>query len=92
MNDFSCSESDKMNYKILADRARYFKQTEKGGMRRCKAMEGLIEEEKLDRSMEIAVEMIKDDSLSLEKIAHFAKPPIENVRNLSKNLPTVSIK
>ncbi|MCR4954298.1 MAG: Rpn family recombination-promoting nuclease/putative transposase [Treponema sp.] len=86
MHDFSCSNPDDMKYKVLADRARYFKQNEDGEKRMCKAMEDLIEEEKNDRSIEIAEEMLKDDSLSLKKIAQFSKLPLEKVEELAKKL------
>ena len=35
MHDFSCTDPDDMNYEILAKKARYFKQDEKGVARLC---------------------------------------------------------
>ena len=37
---FFCTEPDEMRYKVLADRARLFKKTEKG----VRAMSGVLEE------------------------------------------------
>lgn len=44
MHDFFCTDPDDMNYKILSDRVRYFKESEKGVKTMCKIMEELREE------------------------------------------------
>lgn len=41
MHDFSCSDPNDMNYKELADRSRYFKETQEGVETMCKAMEDM---------------------------------------------------
>ena len=41
---FFCTEPDEMRYKVLADRARLFKKTEKG----VRAMSGVLEEKRED--------------------------------------------
>ena len=42
MSDFKCRDASEMNYKILADRVRYFKENEKGVTQVCEAVEKLI--------------------------------------------------
>ena len=44
MHDFSCTDPDDMNYEILAKKARYFKQDEKGVATMCKLMEDMRSE------------------------------------------------
>ena len=44
MHDFSCTNPDDMNYDVLAKRARYFKQDEKGVAAMCKLMEDMRNE------------------------------------------------
>lgn len=44
MHDFFCTNPDDMYYKELADRARYFKEDEKGVATLCKAMEDMRNE------------------------------------------------
>ena len=44
MHDFSCTEPDDMNYEALAEKARYFKQDEKGVAVMCKILEEMCEE------------------------------------------------
>lgn len=55
MHDFSCTNPKDMNYKILADKTRYFKEDEKGVAAMCKIMEDLIDDEK----KEIALRLLK---------------------------------
>ena len=71
MHDFSCTNPDDMNYEALAEKARYFKQNEKGVATMCKIMEDMRNEAALDNAKETAKRMIKDGEMSLEKIARY---------------------
>ena len=86
MHDFSCTNPDDMKYKVLAERARYLKQDQKGVSNMCRAMEELIEEEKLEYGIEIAEEMLKDGNLSFEVIARYSRLPLEKVMELAKQM------
>ena len=44
MHDFNCADPDKMYYKILADKTRYLKNSEKGVTEMCKIMEEMRDE------------------------------------------------
>ena len=44
MHDFSCTDPDDMNYEVLAKKARYFKQDEKGVATMCKILEDMRNE------------------------------------------------
>ena len=44
MHDFFCTDPDDMNYKVLSDRVRYFKENEKGVKTMCRIMQELREE------------------------------------------------
>ena len=80
MHDFSCANPDDMKYKVLAERARYLKEDQKGVTNMCRAMEELVEEEKI----EIAEEMLKDGKMSVEDIAKYFNFSVETVLNLQK--------
>lgn len=67
MHDFSCTNPSDMNYEVLAKRARYFKEDKEGVITMCQAMEDLIKEEKID----IAIKMLQDGDLSVERIADY---------------------
>ena len=71
MHDFSCTNPEDMNYELLAAKARYFKQDEKGVAAMCKIMEDMRNEAALDNARETARRMLKDGELSLEKIARY---------------------
>ncbi len=75
MHDFSCTNPNDMNYEALAEKARYYKQDEKGVAAMCKIMEDMRNEAaqkaELKSARETARRMIKDGELSLEKIARY---------------------
>lgn len=69
MHDFSCTNPDDMNYEILAKKARYFKQDEKGVATMCKIMEDMRNEAALNNARETAERLIKKRKMTLEEIA-----------------------
>ena len=44
MHDFFCTNPDDMNFDVLAKRARYYKEDEKGVMKMCKVLEDMRNE------------------------------------------------
>ena len=86
MHDFSCANPDDMKYRVLAERARYLKQDQKGVSNMCRAMEELIEEENLEVRIEIAEKFIEKGQLPLEDIAECASLPLEKVKELANQL------
>ncbi len=73
MHDFSCTNPDDMNYEVLAKKARYFKQDEKGVAAMCKLMEDMrneaAKEAELRSAKETAERLIKKGKMTLEEIA-----------------------
>lgn len=82
MYDFSCRDPKDMNYKLLADRTRYFKENEKGVATMCKIVEDLISEEK----KEIALKMLRDGKLEKEEIANYFGLTLDEVEVLEKEI------
>ena len=84
-----------MYYDVLAERVRYFKETEEGASSMCKAMEMLTDEAEkrgMERGMErgredgkidIVLEMLRG-KLPLEMIAQMSKFSLERVKELGK--------
>ena len=97
MHDFSCADPEDMNYQVLADRARYFKNDEEGvGIMskiledfRIEAMEeGRMEgriEGKKEGAINAARLMLQDGTLSLEKIAVFAGLTYDEVKAIAES-------
>lgn len=86
MHDFSCTDAKDMNYKILADRVRYFKEDEKGVATMCKAMEEMRNETAHEKAVQIAKRMLKSGKLSYEEIAEFAELTVEEVKALDEKV------
>ena len=93
MNDFYCTDAKDMYYQELSDKVRHYKETTEGRQEMCDIWEevrkeGLVEGEvkgKAEASVEHALAMIKDGSLSFEKIAEFTGLSVEKVRELAGN-------
>lgn len=86
MHDFSCTDAKDMNYKILADRVRYFKEDEKGVATMCRAMEEMRNETAHEKAVQIAKRMLKSGKLSYEEIAEFAELTVEEVKALDEKV------
>ena len=86
MHDFFCTNPDDMYYKVLADRVRYFKENKKGVAMMCKAMEEMCNKAKEENKMQIALNMIREGILTLEKIAEYCELTIEEVQELKTNI------
>lgn len=84
MKDFFCTNPADMHYKVLADRTRYFKEDKEGVAAMCKAMEDMVLEGITENKKEIALSMIKDGALSLDKIASYVGLTIEEIKKLAK--------
>ena len=90
MYDFSCTNAKDMNYKILADRVRYFKEDVKGVENMC----GVLEEMRMEvarearreaehaKAIKVAKGMLQSGKLSYEEIAKIAELPINEVKAL----------
>ena len=85
MQDLTCANPNEMNYKELADRARFFKKDEEGRKIMSKIMEEIINHEKI----EVAERMLDDGEISVDKIAKYLELPVEVVKELADNLQLV---
>ena len=71
-----------MNFELMAERTRYLKENPKGVSEMCKVIEDMRKEERKEERIEIAKNMLLDGILSLEKIAEYARLPIDEVKKL----------
>ncbi len=94
MHDFNCSKAGDMVYPVLADRVRYFKETEGGYGQMCRAMEEFIQDERdaaekkgeKKKAISIAIQMLMDGVLSNEKISLYSTLSLDEVRKLALSL------
>lgn len=87
MHDFNCNDPEDMNYRILADRARYFKTNSEGVGTMCKAMDDLriesLREGEIKGREKQARDMAKKlyaMGLNVEDIARIADYALETVQ------------
>ena len=85
MHDFYCTDPKDMNYKILAERVRYFKEDEKGVAVMCKAMEDMRNETARETCLETARSLLTIGKLTYEEIAQATKLTVDEVKELDKN-------
>ncbi len=89
MHDFFCTDPDDMNYDILADRVRYFKEEKEGVAIMCKAMEDIFQEG-MEKGIEKGTKKTQkkyvirmlDAGEPLEKIAKYSGLSLDKVKKL----------
>ncbi len=96
MHDFSCTNSADMNYDVLAERVKYFKESKEGVATMCKVMEDMREQsmkEGLAQGMrqgmkqgmkDTALRMLQAGKYALDEIAAISGLSVEEVRKLSE--------
>ena len=82
MHDFSCTDADDMNFKLMADRTRYLKENPKGVSEMCKVIEDMRIQERRETMIEVAKKLLFDGTLTLEKIAECVGLPLDEVKKL----------
>ena len=94
MEDFFCDDPDKMNYKVLADRTRQFKENTKGVRNMNSVVDEIreegramgIEEGKIKTSRQTAIRMLKHGKLSYEDITVYTDLPMNEILKLAEQL------
>lgn len=82
MQDFFCTNAEEMNYSVLADRVRYFKEDKKG----VKIMSKIGDELRREESLDIAERMIARGKLSYEEIAEYTGLTVEEIKALAEDM------
>ncbi len=86
MHDFRCPDPADMHYRILAERVRYFKETEGGQEAMSSAMEELCNEAAAEAEHESRVENAKamlQDGLDYQRTAKYSGLSLEEVETLA---------
>lgn len=86
MYDFNCTDPNDMNYPVLAQRVRYFKEDTKGVAAMCRAFEEAREEAIYAKAIAIAQKMLKT-GMSYEEIAEIVELPVDEVKALDTKKP-----
>lgn len=81
MHDFSCTDPSEMCYTVLADRARFFKESKEGNAIMSKILEDMRKQER----REVALRMLAAGKYPLEEIAALCELSLDEVKKLSEN-------
>lgn len=95
MHDFTCTNPDDMNYPVLAQRVRYFKEDTKGVATMCRAFEEVREESLREgvlkgahaKAIESAKRLLTAGKLSYQEIADAMGLSVEEVKALDTKRP-----
>ena len=83
MHDFRCTNADDMNFELMAQATRYYKNTPEGVSYMCKVMEERIKENVEIAYIEMALRMLAKGTYPLEEIADLTQLPLEIVQQLA---------
>ena len=91
MHDFHCKRADDMKNKLLAERARYLKEDEKGVKHMCRIMEEFGKEERKEavkeRNIQVAIKLLKQGKLSKTEISELlglSEKQMKDIKELFK--------
>lgn len=84
MRDFSCVDPSAISYKVLADRAGYYKNSKEGVQTMCRIVEEIVENEKTKDRIEIALRMLAKKTYSIKEIAEILDLDEAVVEELAK--------
>ncbi len=88
MHDFSCTDPSDMNYKILANRVRFFKSEKEGVLIMCRMLEEMRNETALETALkttkEFALRLIIRGKDTPEEIAEITKLPLAEINHLKE--------
>ena len=79
MHDFGCWNPDDMNYDLMKEATRFYKENPKGVEIVCMA----FEETRNEKAVRIAKNLIEKGSMTLEKIAEVCELPLAKVREIA---------
>ena len=90
MHDFSSASAKEMYYKTIAERVKYFKETEGGNTTMCRAIETIavrkFDEGDRNRAIKVALAMLNDKVFPLDSIAKYTELPLSEIESLAKTV------
>ena len=86
MRDFACVDPDRYSYKVLSDRARYFKNSKEDLQTMCRIVEEIVEKEVAAAKREDVINLLKSTKMSPEEISRILKIDKDVVDELSKQV------
>lgn len=85
MHDFACTDPSDMHYPVLAERARFFKESEEGIAVMCKAMEDMRKQTLEEGMRAVALRMLELGKNSLDEISIVSGLSLDEVKKLNED-------
>lgn len=85
MHDFACTDPSDMYYPVLAERARFFKESEEGIAVMCKAMEDMRKQTLEEGMRAVALRMLELGKNSLDEISIVSGLSLDEVKKLNED-------
>ncbi len=94
MHDFHCKKADDMKNKILADRTRYLKESDKGVKHMCRIMEDFAKEERKDErnetTIEMAAKLLESGKMSEDEITELYKLTAKQMKAIKERVAVLA--
>ena len=90
MHDFCCWNPVEMNFPLMREAARYYKENPKGVLIMSKVFEETRREAEYQAKIDIAKNLIAIGTMSLNMIASATMLPLETIQNLSRQKPAIT--
>lgn len=86
MKDFACVDPDRYSYKVLSDRAGYFKNSKEGIQTMCRIVEEIVEKEVAAAKAESAAKTKREAALNMLKSTDLSPEKISQILNVDRNI------
>lgn len=86
MHDFSCTDPDSMNYALLADRVRYFKEDKEGVQAMCKIFEDYGKEVAMGKLLENIKALMQNLDFTVEQAMDALNVPTEDRNGVKRQI------
>ena len=94
MHDFHCKKADDMKNKLLAERARYLKESEQGVKHMCRIMEDFEKEAKKEareeRTIEMAVKLLESGKMNEEELSTMFKLTAKQMQAIKERVAVLA--
>ena len=90
MHDFHCKKADDMKSKLLADRARYLKEDEKGVKHMCRIMEEMAKEERLEERLEMAAKILESGEMAESRVKELFKLTEKQIKAIKEKVAVLA--
>ena len=90
MHDFHCKKADDMKNKLLAERARYLKEDEKGVKHMCRIMEEMAKEERLEERLEMAAKILESGEMAESRVKELFKLTEKQIKAIKERVAVLA--